>query len=92
LARPELIYRTNNQVHVVGWAAQGDSIRFGAPQPWSNARTGRSLESAGVFDLHPDGERLLVNGLADSSAGVTAPTVNFVLNFHDELRRVAPLK
>jgi hypothetical protein len=42
-----------------------------------------------MFDVHPDGERFAI-ALADrAAAGARSDKLVFVLNFFDELRRIA---
>jgi hypothetical protein len=45
----------------------------------------RNMPRQPVYDLHPDGERLVVAAVASSDAPQN--TVVFGLNFFDELRR-----
>jgi hypothetical protein len=40
-----------------------------------------------MFDLHPDGERAV---LAHDAAAAAKTTAQFVFDFFDELRRMAP--
>ncbi len=43
-----------------------------------------------MFDLHPDGERFAVAPAAAAEEGEKRDKVVVILNFFDELRRIAP--
>jgi Tol biopolymer transport system component len=60
--RPELLYlgTTQDRVMVVPYTVAGNSFRAGTPRPWSIIRVGRPPRSGRTFDLHPDGERVVV--------------------------------
>ena len=45
---------------------------------------------ARMFDLHPDGERFVVAATMQAEEGVRRDTVAVILNFFEELRRIAP--
>ena len=45
---------------------------------------------ARMFDLHPDGERFVVAAPMQAEDGVRRDTVTVILNFFEELRRIAP--
>jgi hypothetical protein len=45
-----------------------------------------------IFDLHPDGKRVAVALPAQASPEAGGDKVVVVLNFFDELRRLAPRK
>jgi serine/threonine-protein kinase len=83
--RHELLYlSTDSRVMVVPYTVEGNTFRASPPQKWSeqpiNERPGPR-----PFDLHPDGERLVVSG--DVAARPNVNTVVLVMNFFDELRR-----
>ena len=46
------------------------------------------LELNRTFDLHPDGERIVV--LKSSETEASRDTIVVIQNFFDELRRIAP--
>jgi dipeptidyl aminopeptidase/acylaminoacyl peptidase len=92
-SRPELFYSAADQrLMVAPYTVSGDSFRVEAPRPWSNARlltarlTTRDYERE--FDIHPDGDRFAVAGIATGETRPDMPT--FVFNIFDELRRIAP--
>ena len=73
---------------VVPYSADGNNFRAEKPQPWSVGRVlARSVRD---FDLHPDGQRFAVRKVAETQAEDKQDKVVFILNFFDELRRVAP--
>ena len=43
-----------------------------------------------MFDLHPDGERFAVAAAPQAEEGPNRDKVVVILNFFDELRRIAP--
>jgi serine/threonine-protein kinase len=91
-AGDELFYIAGNRIMVVPFKAASGSLQFEKPRRWSdgefNPRTGGPLPSRG-FDLHPAGERFALT-TAEVTAADKIDHVNMVLNFFDELRRLAP--
>jgi serine/threonine-protein kinase len=87
-SRRELFYGIDGQIMVVPYSTSGGTFRAEHARPWSNTR----LQMRGpvrMFDVHPDGERLAI-ALADHpAAGAKSDKLVFVLNFFDELRRIA---
>jgi serine/threonine-protein kinase len=88
--RQELLYRTpDNHIMVVSYSTDGGSFKADKPRLWSErAVLGRARYRS--FDLHPDGERLAAAVATERPNGSTSDKVVFVLNFCDELRRIAP--
>ena len=87
----ELFYGTNGQIGqimVVPYEVQGGSFHAEKPRLWSD---GRYLTDRG-FDLHPDGERFALAAVAQTQDSAKQDEVVFILNFFDELRRIAPVK
>jgi Tol biopolymer transport system component len=85
--RSELFFvAPDGQIMVAPYAVEGESLHAGIPQPWGSARFARRTRLRSI-DLHPDGERV-VGGLADADS--KQDEVVLVLNFFDELRRIAP--
>ena len=68
----------------------GDSFTAGQPREW----LGKSVPLSGnaVFDLTPDGKRVVLAMPASAAATEERPThlMTFLLNFADELKRKAP--
>ncbi len=92
--RPELIYATfDRRVMVVNYSTEGDSFHADAPRQWPDAQL-TSRFTAGIpsriFDLHQDGERLALAAGRNTAPPPTWNRLDLVLNFFDELRRIAP--
>jgi serine/threonine-protein kinase len=86
--RREILYRSpENQLMVVAYTASGDSFRAEKPRLWAEGYIGPQTGQRS-FDLHPDGERVAV---APELGSVDRPQDRLVLilNFFDELRRMA---
>ena len=77
---------------VVRFQVKGDAFIPEKPQPWTDARfvLQYRLGPTRSFDLHPDGDRFALALAKDAPPSKHA--LVFVLNFFDELRRVAPVK
>jgi serine/threonine protein kinase len=86
----ELFYRTlDGKIMVVQYKIQGDALSVDKPRLWSEGQ----LMDAGAnrtFDLHPDGQRFAVLKLTQTEAKLD--NVILILNFFDELRRLAPTR
>ena len=80
---------SNGQIMVAAYAVEGDAFRAEKPRLLPNARY-RAAGPARMFDLHPDGERFAVAPAAQAEEGAKRDKVAVILNFFDELRRVAP--
>ena len=69
---------------VVSYTIEGDTFRANPPQKWTeqpiNERPGPRS-----FDLHPDGDRIVVSG--DLATRTTVDKVVLVTNFFEEVRR-----
>jgi serine/threonine-protein kinase len=89
-ARRELLYvAPDGRIMVVLFAAAGDALQAAKPRVWSETPIQiRPLLGASSFDLHPDGERVV---MAPATAATAGPThVTLLFNFFDELRHLAP--
>jgi hypothetical protein len=89
-----LFYTTpDQQLMVVSYTVDGDSFRADRTKPVSDLRLVARPRTGPIrsFDLHPDGNRFAL-ALADNTAPTTTDKLVFVLNFFDELRRIAPAK
>ena len=97
-ARPELVFLGPDQRLMVStYSVEAESFRAGALRPWSSARAvsrPRGLRGfdGRAFDLHPDGERAIGAWISESETVAPHNSVVLVLNFFDELRRLAPVK
>jgi len=88
--RPELFYSTlDQQLMVVSFRVDGVSFVASKPQLWSPGRF-MVRPRFSSYDLHPDGDRFAL--VTPQSAPVNQDKIVFVLNFFDELKRVAPIK
>jgi hypothetical protein len=63
---------------------------------WSRTKReldGRFLQRGAnrSFDLHPDGERFAIAPATQTPGGAKQDHVTFIVNFFDELRRIAPV-
>jgi serine/threonine-protein kinase len=78
-------------IMVASFSVQGDTFRSERPRRWA---AGRATLGWGVrWDLHPDGERvagIVATQAGQASAAVTRNRVVLVLDFFNELRRIAP--
>jgi serine/threonine-protein kinase len=89
-ARPELLFADpSNHIMVAAYGVEGDSFRVAKPHLWSPGQF-RARLGGHSYDLHPDGNRVALGVLEQNPAGAEANQVNVILNFVDELRRVAP--
>ena len=87
----ELFYRTeDSRIMVATYTVNGNTFVADKPRVWSEQR----LANTGVtpnFDLDPNGTRFAVLVTADSPVPPELPShVTLVMNFFDELRRIAP--
>ena len=75
---------------VASYTSTGDSLRVDKPRVWS---PGRLIPRPRLrpFALHPDGQRIAIAAVEqDPRASIKQNKVVFILNFFDELRRLAP--
>jgi hypothetical protein len=86
----ELFYgAANGQTMLALFTVEGDSFRDEKPRLWSDGRFVVRGPNR-MFDLHPDGERFALFPEAQVERGVKQDRVTFIVNFVDELRRIAP--
>jgi len=89
--RHELIYGTRDRrVMIVNYSVQGDSFRADQPRPWPEAQLKPELGHSRGFDLHPDGERLVLPAVGETGPAPKWDRLDLILNVFDELRRIAP--
>jgi len=82
----EILFRTGNgHIMTASYTARGEDFVIGRPRSWSNATVFRGLDSQD-FDIEPGGKRALVRHLSFE----TSPSVVFLLNFFDEMKRKLP--
>jgi serine/threonine-protein kinase len=88
----ELFYRTeDSRIMLTTYTVRGDTFVADKPRVWSDTR----LANTGLtpnFDLAPDGKRfaVLMAGEGPEPPDVQGH-VTLVMNFFDELRRIAPV-
>jgi Tol biopolymer transport system component/tRNA A-37 threonylcarbamoyl transferase component Bud32 len=87
----ELFYRTeDSRIMVATYTVRGDTFVADKPRVWSEKR----LANTGLvpnFDLAPDGKRFVVLMPPGGAGPTDGPGhVTLVMNFFDELRRIAP--
>jgi hypothetical protein len=63
-----------------------DSVDFGVPRGLFQVTFREAPIQRNVFDVTADGQRFLVN----ASAGARAGSITWVLNWHEELKRLLP--
>nr|QIQ10692.1 Serine/threonine-protein kinase PknD [uncultured bacterium] len=95
-ARNELFFMGLDQrLMVVPYSIVGNAFQPDAPRPWSTARAvPRPRGPVGYdgrgFDIHPDGNRVVGAWIPELAPVPVNDTAVLVLNFFDELRRLAP--
>jgi serine/threonine-protein kinase len=83
--RHELVYLSpDSHLMVVSYIVEGNAFRADTPQRWSEQPI-HGRPGPRPFDLHPDGDRILVSG--DPATASNADKVVLVSNFFDEIRR-----
>jgi serine/threonine-protein kinase len=88
--RSEIVFAQNDQLMAVDFTTAGGVFRAGKPRAWAEGRV--ALRGpARMFDLHPDGNRVIL-APSPSSREMDAMRLDkmvLVFNFFDELRRLA---
>jgi len=88
----ELFYRTPDQrIMVATYVTDGASFRAEKPRLRSEGQFTDRGPLNRNFDLHPDGQRFAVLKAPESQSETKLDKVVLILNFFDELRRIAPL-
>jgi hypothetical protein len=80
---------------VTTYSVQGDAFNAERPRRWSDARflvrpRGFLSYTGRAFDVHPDGRRIAGAVAETAEAGSTLAHVVLILNFSQELQRLAP--
>ena len=88
-ARKELFYTSVGAIRVVGYAPSGAEFRPGKSRVWAQLPLA-NIDGVRNYDLHPDGERMVILQPAATPEGVARDTVILEMNFQEELRRVTP--
>ena len=87
-SKREIVYGLEGQVMIAAYAVHGARFTVETPRPWTGGRyqtRGRNR----MFELHPDGDHLVLAVAAPPAGSGTTATAQFVFNFFEELRRVA---
>jgi serine/threonine-protein kinase len=93
--RELLFFGPDQRVMVSTYTIEGDRFRHDPARPWSPARLHTSTRGLGggidgiAFALHPDGDRIVGAVLSDVESAASDNRVVLLVNFFDELRRVA---
>jgi serine/threonine-protein kinase len=83
----EVLYRAGDQIMTVTYTLSGDSFVPAPSRVWAE-----KVRGVGGFDLAPDGKRVAtIVPLATKDASQRESAVAVVVNFFDELRRLAPI-
>ena len=88
-SKQELLFNTpDSEILVAAYSTPKGSFRVDRPVPWAQ---GRLVLRPGnrMFDVHPDGERLVFSPATLAGGRSTNDRVTFSLNFLDQLRRIA---
>ena len=89
--RREIIYDRDGELMVTSYAVDGARFKVGVTRPWPGSRhetRGRNR----MFDVHPDGERVVLARAKTPSDGGANRAAQFVFNFFEELQRLAPTR
>jgi serine/threonine-protein kinase len=90
-AAKEIFYQKDDgSIWVATYVAEGNSFRAETPREWSPERVLPLPTSIRAFDLHPDGQRFAVLMVPEEETPAKRDHLVFILNFFDELRRLAP--
>jgi len=90
-AGKELFYQADDgSIWVATYVVEGNSFRADKPRERSPERILPLWTAIRAFDIHPDGERLAVLRTPAEDTVVKRDHVVLMLNFFDELRRLAP--
>ncbi len=89
-SRRELFYQTEDgRIMVASYNVEGDSFRPEKPRVWSPGFV--PLSGDRTYDLHPDGDRVAVLKASGDEAETRRDHVTMIVNFFEELRRIAPV-
>jgi eukaryotic-like serine/threonine-protein kinase len=88
----ELFYkRLDGKIMVADYTAHGDSFNSEKPRLWSQGQLSFNFGLSDDFDLYPDGKHVvLLKAPGSSDQAAPMNTMNFVLNFFEELCRKIP--
>ncbi len=90
-SRRELFYHGEDErIMVAVYTVEGSSFHAEKPRVWSPGLVPLRGGAARTYDLHPDGERIVVLKASGDEAEAKRDRVVLIQNFFDELRRIAP--
>jgi Tol biopolymer transport system component len=82
--RNELFFASaDREIMMATYTVQGDTFRVDKPSLWAKG-------PFTSFDVHPDGERVAIVRSQESQSSARSGRLVFVLNFFEEIRRLAP--
>jgi Tol biopolymer transport system component len=92
-AKSEIVYLQDGQLKAASYTVRGDSFESEKPHLWADGRV-VFRGPARMFDLHPDGNRMVLAPAPSQRAIDTsrADKIVLVFNFFDELRRLTSAK
>ena len=84
----ELLFQgSDRRILRVTYAATANSISFGSPVPWGNARPADLGGGAYSWDLSPDGKHVVAALVAGRTEEKPIKELNFLVDFFDEVKR-----
>ena len=89
VTRREMVYGLEGQVMIAAYAVQGGRFTVETPRPWPGGRY-QTRGPNRMFDLHPDGDHIMLALAAAPASSEAHADAQFVFNFFEELRRIAP--
>jgi Tol biopolymer transport system component/predicted Ser/Thr protein kinase len=91
--RGELFFETlDNRIMLTDYESKDESFVPGKPRLWSDQQI-LDEDTLPNYDLAPDGKRFAIFPNLSAAAGETGDVrITFLLNFFDELRRLAPVE
>lgn len=88
MGRQEIVYQTETgTIMRAAYTVSESSFRSDQPRAWSETQCQWLAVNVGSFDVHPDGERVVVRPAGDAR-GVVPDSVVVVTSVFDELRRL----
>jgi hypothetical protein len=86
---PEVLYGGSWGMVRVSYTVEGERFVPGKRTLWSLPRNHGAPAGIETMDLAPDGRRFLIEPEVDSTTRRESGRVTFLVNFFDELRRIA---
>ena len=89
-SRNELLFTARNQIWSASYTTSGDSFIAEKPKLWAPS-TFVSIPNCYAYDLHPDGERVVLFETPQEDRGGQTQVV-FVTNFREYVKTLLPAK